>query len=131
MAYGVIESGGGFILAGFYLVLGIFFLFFKKSVNIDQSQYACFLNMFLFGVMIGVVSSVLKANPSGFFRFTIYFNYTVIFLWPIVFKNTKDRLSKFIIGYLFVLGYLVFFALTTERFSDLVPYKFNPLFFIK
>jgi hypothetical protein len=126
-AYNLVPGeGGGYLMAAFSFVLGVFFLAFKKSVHIDRARYDRFLNMFVFGVMIGGVSTVLSANPSGALRFRVYFEVASVFLWPIVFMNISDRLSKFVLGYFFVIGFLIFYVLTTQRFSDLVPYNFNP-----
>jgi hypothetical protein len=123
---GAITEGGGFLMSGFFFILGIFFLMIKKTIHINQAEYDRFLNMYLFGVMICVVSAVVKANPSGLFRYNVYFSFIAVFLWPIIFKNIPDRLSRFLVGSVFVLGYLAFYIVTTTIFSNLVPYKFNP-----
>ncbi len=125
-AYGAVGRGGGYFMIGFTSVLGIFFFLFKKSIHIDRAQYDRFLNMYLFGMMISVVSMVLSTNPSGLLRYSLYFNVAAVFLWPIVFKNIPDRLSRFVVGYIFVIGYLVFYMMTTTAWSNLIPYKFNP-----
>jgi hypothetical protein len=124
--YAAIEQGGGFIMAGFNFVLGMFFLIYKKFVRIDRVHYDCFLNMYIFGMMISLVSSLLKADPSGFVRFSLYLDIAGIFLWPIVFKNLTTRLSIFIFGFVFIWGFIIFFVLTTLRFSNLAPYAINP-----
>ena len=126
--YGTAGEGGGYILFGFDIVLSVFFLIFRNSIRSDRYQYDRFLNMFLFGVMITAVSTILNMDPSGLRRYNAYFDLGIIFMWPIVFKNINDRLPKFIIGYLFIIGYIIFFTMTTERFSDLVPYRFNSSF---
>jgi hypothetical protein len=124
--YGTAGGGGGYYMFGFTSLLGVFFLIFKNSIRIDRYRYDRFLNMFLFGVMIGAVSTVLGTDPSGLLRYGTYFNLTAIFMWPIVFANLTDRLSRFVVGYSFVIFYLVFFVMTTQRFSNLIPYIFNP-----
>ncbi len=128
-SYGTSGDGGGYIVAGYNVLLGAFFLIFKNYIHLYRYQYDRFLNMFLFGAMIAVVSTVLQLNPSGLLRYSHYFGVTIIFLWPIVFLNITDRLTKFIIGYSFAIFYVFYFQLTTERFSNLVPYVFNPLLF--
>lgn len=125
------DPGGGYLYTGFIMVLGVFFLIFKNSVRVDRVRYDRFLNMFLFGMMIGIVSSLLKAEPSGMLRFGLYFNLAAVFLWPIVFQNLPDRLSKFAVGYSFVVGYLLYFAGTTQLWSDLAPYRFNASVFLR
>jgi hypothetical protein len=124
--YGTAGGGGGYFTFGFSCVLGIFFMIFKNSIRIDRYRYDRFLNMFLFGIMIGMVATFLGTDPSGLLRYGSYFNLAVIFMWPIVFKNLTDRLSRFVVGYSFVIFYLIFFVMTTQRFSNLIPYIFNP-----
>jgi len=124
--YGSAGGSGGYVSFGFTFLLGAFFLTFRDSVRIDRYLYDRFLNMFLFGVMIGMVSTYLGTDPSGLLRYAIYFNIAAIFLWPIVFINLHDRLSRFVIGYSFVIFYLAYFVLATQKFSDYIPYFFNP-----
>jgi hypothetical protein len=124
--YGTGGGGGGYYSFGFTFILALFFLIFKDSIRIGRYQYDRFLNMFLFGAMIGVVSVLLRLDPSGLMRYGEYFNLTAIFMWPIVFKNLSGTLQRFVIGYSFVVLYLVFFAMTTAAFSNFLPYIFNP-----
>jgi len=123
--YANTDIGGGFKTVAFSVATAVFFLLFRSHVQIGRAWYDRFLNIFLFGVMIGIVSSILNANPSGILRYRIYFSQFVCFLWPIVFKNIPDRASKFLVWYIFIWVFLTFFVLTTQRFSNLVPYEFN------
>jgi hypothetical protein len=123
--YATAGEGGGYYTVAFVCALCLFFLLFRRSVRVDKDRYGLFLNMLMFGTMVGVVSSFLSTNPSGFLRYSVYFNIGSVFLWPIVFRNITDRSSKLLVGYFFVVGYLVYFALTTQRFSNLTPYTFN------
>jgi hypothetical protein len=125
-SYGTAGEGGGYLIIGLTAVLGVFFFMFKKHVNMERERYELYLNMFFFGAVISVVSALLSVNPSGFLRFSMYFNVSAIFLWPIIYKNLISRSSRMLFGYLFSTCYLVLFYLTTERFSNLIPYTFNP-----
>jgi hypothetical protein len=124
--YGARGEGGGYYMVGFSLLSAIFFFIFKNSVRIDRARYDCFLNIYLFSVMIGLTSSILGTDPSGFLRYAAYFNLVAIFMWPIVFKNLTDRLSRFVVVYLFVIFSLVFLTMMTKRFGDNIPYRLNP-----
>lgn len=124
-SYATSGEGGGYYMVAFTCILTLFFLLFKKFVQIDRERYVLFLNMLIFGAIISVISAFLKINPSGILRFTLYFNVSVIFLWPIVYKNLANRSTRILFNYFFAVGYLVFFVLTTERFSKLIPYTFN------
>jgi hypothetical protein len=119
-------EGGGYYMVGISAVVSVFLLIFKKSVSIGRDRYDRYLNMILFSLMIGVISSVFSLNPSGLLRYVVYTGIAGVLIWPIVFKNLPDRRERIAAGYLFVVYCLVMFTLTTERFSDLAPYKFNP-----
>jgi len=119
-------EGGGYYMVGISALFAIFFLIFKKSVSIQRARYDLFLNMILFGLMIGVVSSVMSVDPSGLLRYGAYFNIAIVLIWPIVFKNLSDRRERAAAGYFFMVYCLAMLVLTTERFSNLIPYKFNP-----
>lgn len=124
--YGTGTEGGGYYIIGLMSLIGCFFLIYKNFIHVYREQYGLFLNMFLFGVMISVVSGLMGANPSGVLRFSLYFNISAVFLWPIVFKNLANLSGKILIIFIFVIGHLTLYALTTERFSNLIPYTFNP-----
>jgi len=123
-SYAMGGRGGGYGTVAFSLANAAFFFFLKNSIYIDRYRYDRFLNMYLFGIMIGVVSVILGANPNGILRYRFYFTIAIMFLWPIVFRNLSSK-SAFIVGLYFVVTYLIYFAMTTSVFSNLVPYIFN------
>lgn len=123
--YGDAGEGGGYFMIGLTAVLGLFFFMFKKHVHTEKDRYELFLNMFLFGAMISLLSALMSVNPNGFLRFSFYLNISAIFLWPIIFKNLINRSSRLFVSYLFLTCHLLLFFLTTERFSNLIPYTFN------
>ena len=123
--YAVSGEGGGFLIVAFNVLLALFFFFQKESVKLSRYTYEIYLNMLILGALAGLVSALLKVNPSGILRFLMYFNVSVIFLWPIVFRNIREDSQRLTYQCVFYIGYLVFFILTTMRFSNLVPYIIN------
>jgi EpsG family len=126
-SYGTSGEGGGYITACIGVSYAIFFLIFKNSVRIGEREYGLFLNMYLFATMIAAVTAFLGTNPSGLMRYGLYFDQSFIFLWPIVFKNISDRLQRFVIGFPFVILEIAYFIISSYRFSDRLPYEFNPM----
>lgn len=120
-------EGGGYLISVFTCVLALFFIIMKKSIYTDRERYDFFLNMLSLGAVISMISSLTGSSPSGLLRFSVYFNVSTVFLWPIVFENQPNTWPRLIMSYLVMIGYLVFFILTTQRFSDLIPYTFNPV----
>ncbi len=124
-------EGAGYTTIAVDVLTAAFFVFFRKSIHIYRDEYDLFLNMFLFAFMIEIVTVFLGTDPSGLRRLTYYFALSPLFVWPIIFKNLNDRLSKFVVGYSFVVCYMTYFVLTTQKFSNLVPYMFNSSVFTR
>ena len=129
--YGEKGSGGGYLSVGFSVANFIFLYAFKNSITIRRSHYDCFLNMLLLDMLISLGATFLGTDPSGLLRIGFYLGFVNMFIWAIVFKNLSTPLSKFVIGYFFLLVHLAYFVLATERFSNLAPYKFNPFVLVR
>jgi hypothetical protein len=127
LSYATAGEGGGYLTVAFTCFLTVFFLAFKRLVRYERERYDLFLNMFVFGTIISLVSVVLRINPSGIVRLSFYFNISVIFLFPIVYKNIEDISAKLFFSFSLVSGLLFYFLLALERFGNLTPYTFNPL----
>lgn len=124
-AYAMAGEGGGLYISAFNVFLALLFLIFKKNIVVDREKYSVFLNMLIFGAIISLISAALQINPSGILRLTLYFTASVIFLWPIVFDNIGNRWLRVLFVFALLVGYTIFFVLTTQRFSNLVPYILN------
>lgn len=123
--YATAGAGGGYFTVLLSCLLTAFFIRFKRHVRFDRKRYNLFLNMLIFGTVIALISVVLKINPSGILRLTLYFNVGVIFLWPIAHRSLKNKWPKIFFNYSFWGGYLIYFYLSTSKFSNLTPYTFN------
>ena len=124
--YGEKGMGGGYLSVSFTVANFIFLYLFKKSISIERKQYDLFLNMLLIEVLIGMGAAFMGTDPSGLLRVCVYLDFANILIWAIVFKNLTTPLSKFVVGYSFFLVHFTYFVLATNRFSNLVPYSFNP-----
>jgi len=123
--YAAREASGGYFVVGLDVVFLAFFLFFKKHVVDYREEYDRYLNMLFFGTMIGIVSSLAGVDPSGFLRFAFYSSLSSVLLWPIVFRNMPERLPRFVVGFLFIFGFIILYTLETIRFSNLTSFRFN------
>jgi hypothetical protein len=124
-SYGEKTAGGGYFTIAFSSMNISFFLAMKKYIHIDRVKYDGFLNMYFLGVLIGIGSLIAQTDPSGIIRLRFYLTFVIVFLWPIVFKNITGRLSKFTLGYVVLIIYLLYFILSTLTFSELIPYTLN------
>jgi hypothetical protein len=119
----------GRIITAFNVLVCLFFLWFRQHVFEGRWEYEILLKQFFLGTVIEVVSSLLGMNPSGIRRVSLYFTFTVVFLWPLVFYNLRQSRNRWIFAFFFIVGYLVFYTVMLQRFSDLVPYRFNTSIF--
>jgi len=124
--YGGAGAAGGYYSVALVCALCLFFFVVRKPIQEYRDEYDLFLNLFSFGTIISVVPTLFGADPSGILRLNIYFSFSAVFLWPILFKNLKQPGLRAFFVIFFVSLHVVLYILSTERFSDLIPYTFNP-----
>ena len=117
----------GLTYAATLVAVGVFFLYFKRHVQQHRPWYDLLLNVYLLGLVVTVVAVVRTTDVSGVMRMNTYFIASQILLWPIVFVNLKGSRHRDVFRFAFVLLSLVFYATYLTRFSNLVPYGFNPI----
>ena len=120
----VSESSGGYILLIFYFILGLSVYFLGKKERFLNHNYKIFEQLYLCGLFFMIPIALLGTNPSGPQRILNYFTPMLIFLIPILISKFK---TNFVL-YIFSILMIIFFYLTTSRFSNLTPYALNPIF---
>ncbi len=120
----VSESSGGYILLIFYFILGLSVYFLGKKERFLNYNYKIFEQLYLCGLFFMIPIALLGTNPSGPQRILNYFTPMLIFLIPILISKFK---TNFVL-YIFSILMIIFFYLTTSRFSNLTPYTLNPIF---
>jgi hypothetical protein len=128
LEYGTVgQLRHGLYYAASLVAIGLFFLYFKRHVLQHRPLYDFLLNLYLLGLAVAVVAVVRTTFVSGVMRMNEYFITSQILLWPIVFVNLQGSRHRDIFRFAFVMLFLVFYATYLSRFSNLVPYSFNPL----
>jgi hypothetical protein len=118
---------GGFFTSLFNLLLLLFFFMSKYLNKIRYRVYDAALSLFYIGVLIGVLSVILKVNPSGFLRLSVYFTQFAIILVPYSIMSFSKYEFK-VMAFIFFVGLITMkFHFSTQAFSHLAPYTFNPL----
>tara|TARA_R100000935_G_scaffold4427_1_gene10473 strand:+ start:23107 stop:24177 length:1071 start_codon:yes stop_codon:yes gene_type:complete len=126
--YDVNDSGGGGLVTGIFLLCQAIALYILRPRNSDYTEvYNKLLNIFLIGLVFVGVSVLSNVNPSGILRLHIYFTSMSIILWPILFVSLKDKRLREIVGFSLFFVSILYFYLTTNSFSKLVPYTINPI----
>lgn len=120
----VAEKSGGILTLGFYVILLAFIYFIIRHYKVKDQQV---LKMFVFysmGVVFLIPIAMLGSNPSGPQRLLIYFAWTLILILPAIFK----KINNVYITSVSVMAFIIYFILTTSRFSNLTPYIINSAF---
>lgn len=118
------QEGGGYLTLGFYLIL-LFLIYCAIHIyNIKDKQFIQLFNFYAVGLAFIIPIAMLGANPSGPQRLLTYFTWTLVLILPVVFKRINNAYATSTA----VIFFLIYFILTTSKFSDLAPYIINPIF---
>lgn len=124
-----LETRGGVVVSSFNVLLLIWFVFCRK-INariLATKTYDTLLVLYLLGALISILSVALGIDPSGFLRMSLYFIQMNIFLLPMTILSFRDNNTRYVITLAAVLLMTMYFYLTTSTFSNLTPYRFNPI----
>jgi len=120
----VSEESGGFLTLGFYILLMLFIIIASYVYKIRDKSFQQLLLFYASGVVFVIPLAMLGTSASGPQRIISYFTWTLVLLLPVVLKKINNIYVYIISVFIF----LVYFLLTTSRFSDLSPYIINPIF---
>ena len=117
--------GGAVVSLVNLLWLGWFVLcrFWHKSLLATRAFHVL-LTLYLLGVLVGMLSLILKIDPSGFLRMSIYFIQLNVFLIPMTILSFRDPSTRYLVMVGLIAFMFMYFYLTTSAFSNLVPYRF-------
>lgn len=123
--YGTLDQeGGGYLTLGFYTILLFMIYVVSRIYKIRDKQFMQMFTFYAIGVVFIIPVAMLGANPSGPQRLLTYFTWTLILILPIIFK----RINNAYVTSISVIIFLIYFTLTTSKFSNLTPYIINPVF---
>jgi hypothetical protein len=123
------DARGGVVVSSFNVLILIWFVLCRK-INphiLATKTYDTLLVIYLLGALISILSVVLGINPSGFLRMSWYFIQMNIFLLPMTILSFRNSSTRYVIILFAVLLMTLYFYLTTSTFSNLTPYRFNPI----
>lgn len=121
------QVGGGEMLTLFYVMVTIFFIYWRKKIDIEYlPKYDVFLNIMLFGTLIFVVVQI-EGLYVEMMRFAAYFQVVSIFLWAYIYQSKTRPTSFFSLA--IIAGHLAYYFIFCSKMANLVPYSFNPSVF--
>lgn len=118
------DDFGGLFTLGFYVILALFILGINAKLKIRDEVFTKLSTLYFAGVALLIPIAFLGAGASGPQRILNYFTWTLIIILPTIFGKIKGVFIKLF----FICLCIVYFYLTTTRFSNLAPYRLNPLF---
>jgi hypothetical protein len=123
------DTHGGVIVSLFNILLFFWFLLCRYTNRqiLANRNFDILLALYFLGVLISLLSIILKVDPSGFLRLSLYFIQMNIFLVPITILSFRDDSTRYIITMAAVFLMTIYFYMTTSTFSNLTPYRFNPV----
>jgi hypothetical protein len=123
------ESHGGVVVSMFNILLFFWFILCRNAnrVILSTRTFDTLLTLYLIGVLISLLSIVLKVDPSGFLRMSLYFIQMNIFLLPMTISSFRDTNTRIILIIAGTLLMTLYFYMATSTFSNLTPYRFNPI----
>lgn len=120
----VSEKAGGLLTLSFYFSLVILIYIISRAYNIKDESFTKIFTFYAVGVTFIIPIAMLGANASGPQRLLSYFTWTLVLLLPIVLK----KINNVYIYIISIVVFILYFVLTTTKFSELTPYTLNPIF---
>ncbi|MGJ8692045.1 MAG: EpsG family protein [Thalassotalea sp.] len=116
---GALVSSVNFLWLGWFIICRLW-----HKATLATRTYDVLLMLYLLGVMVSALSIILRIDPSGFLRMSIYFIQLNVFLIPMTILSFQDRAIRLIVTVAVLVFMFMYFYLTTSTFSNLVPYHF-------
>lgn len=118
------ENPGGLLKLGFYVIMLLILYIGSYIYKIKDKEFIQMFAFYALGITFMIPVALLESNPSGPQRLLPYFTWTLALILPFLYKKINNN---YIYTASFVLC-LIYFYLTTSRFSNLTPYTINPIF---
>ncbi len=118
------DEAGGFLTLGFYTAMMILIIFISYLYKIKDKDFQKLITFYAAGVVFIIPLAMLGTSPSGPQRLLAYFTWTLVLILPMILK----RINNIYLYMASIVVFLIYFILTTSRFSNLSQYLINPIF---
>ncbi|MCU4517997.1 EpsG family protein [Acinetobacter radioresistens] len=118
------ENSGGFLKLAFYFFILIMIYIGSYIYKIKDKDFLQLFSFYAIGIAFMIPIALLESNPSGPQRILPYFTWILALILPILLQKINN---VYIYASTIFLA-IVYFLLTTSRFSNLTPYSINPFF---
>ena len=120
----VSERAGGLLTLFWYIIILIIIYISSYIYKIKDKDFHQMLSFYALGVIFMLPVALLDSNPSGPQRLLPYFTWILALILPFLYKRINNKYINIISIFLAI----IYFILTTSRFSNLTPYSINPFF---
>lgn len=120
----VSQSSGGMLILLFYFLILLFIYFTANMYKVRDEQFKKLFTFYSVGIVFIIPLALLGTNPSGPQRLLSYFSWTLVLILPVIF----NKINNIYVTSTAITFFIIYFILTTTRFSDLTPYIINPIF---
>lgn len=128
--YGTKRSASGGVLVSMFNVALFAWFFMVRMTNtraLASRQFDVLLALYFLGVLVSIISIILRIDPSGFLRLSVYFTQLNMFLLPLTIYSFRDTQTRLILMFAGCALMMAYFFMTMSTFSNLTPYRFNPI----
>lgn len=115
------DDYGGLYTLSFYVLLALFITAIKLKLRIKDQIFEKFFTLYILGIALLIPIAFLGAGASGPQRLLSYFTWTTVIILSTAVNRIKGAFPKLA----FIGLCVIFYYLTTMRFSNLNPYILN------
>ncbi|MAG75806.1 MAG: hypothetical protein CL811_03505 [Colwelliaceae bacterium] len=128
--YGTKRSESGGVLVSMFNIVLFAWFFMVRMTNtraLANRRFDVLLALNFLGVLVSIISIILRIDPSGFLRLSVYFTQLNMFLLPMTIMSFRDTQTRLILIFAGCALMMAYFFMTMSTFSNLTPYRFNPI----
>lgn len=118
------ENSGGLVTLGFYIIMLVIIYIGSYIYKIKNKDFIQIFAFYALGIALMIPIALLESNPSGPQRLLPYFTWTLALILPFLYEKINNNYINIISFFLAI----IYFIITTSRFSNLTPYSINPFF---
>lgn len=118
------ENSGGYLTLTFYFLIGLISYIFVFCRRNRDYVFDIIFQLYFLGILFIIPIAMMGASASGPQRLIFYFSWLSCLVIPYIFNTVKNKYLLFC----YSIFCIIYFYLTTTRFSLLVPYSLNDLF---
>ena len=125
LTYGERTETGAVLLTVYYTAMSVFFIFARSVVpSFRRKEYDVHLLMLVFGSLIFVLVQITSSYVE-MTRMALYFNVTMVFLWPQLLASLHDPRTRLVLIVGLMMAGCIFYYVFLNQIGGYIPYEFG------